>query len=45
MEVLIFALAVVFALAVLDGLAASLGVDSREMSDDPRRPAYPVVLS
>jgi hypothetical protein len=44
MEILFFALvAVVF--GVLAVTASELGVDSRDLSDDPHRPAYPVVLT
>ncbi len=44
-DILIFAVVLIVLLSALDALAAGLGVDSREMSDDPRRPTYPVSLA
>jgi len=44
MDALIFLLIAVVALIVFDALAMALGVDSRDESADPRRPAYPVSL-
>lgn len=44
MEILIFAIVGVFLLGVLSALASEVGVDSRDLSDDPHRPQYPVSL-
>ncbi|HEY5436581.1 MAG TPA: hypothetical protein VIK13_15230 [Candidatus Limnocylindrales bacterium] len=44
MEILFFSLiAMVF--GILAVTASELGVDSRDLSDDPHRPAYPVVMN
>jgi hypothetical protein len=44
MEILFFSLiAIVF--GILAVTASELGVDSRDLSDDPHRPAYPVVMN
>jgi hypothetical protein len=44
MEILFFSLiAMIF--GILAVTASELGVDSRDLSDDPHRPAYPVVLA
>ncbi len=45
MELLIFAVIAIFLLGALDALAAEVGVDSRELSDDPHRSTYPVSLN
>ena len=43
MEILFFSLiAMIF--GILAVTASELGVDSRDLSDDPHRPSYPVVL-
>ena len=44
MEILILALFTLI-LAVFAVTASELGVDSRDMSDDPHRPKYPVAMS
>jgi len=44
MEPLFFAMiAIIF--GVLAVTASELGVDSRDLSDDPHRPQYPVAMS
>ena len=45
MELLIFAIIAIFLLGAFAALASEVGVDSRELSDDPHRSAYPVSLS
>ncbi len=45
MEVLIFAIIALLVLSAVDALASEVGVDSRDLSDDPHRPSYPVSLS
>ena len=45
MELLVFAVIVVFVLGALDALASEVGVDSRDLSDDPHRSVYPVSMS
>ena len=44
MEFLIIAVIGVFILGALSALAAEVGVDSRDVSDDPHRSTYPVSL-
>jgi hypothetical protein len=44
-ELLIFAVIAIFLLGAFDALASEVGVDSRELSDDPHRSSYPVSLS
>lgn len=44
MELLLIATITVI-VALFSGLAVLYGVDSRDGSDDPRRPAYPVSIS
>ena len=43
MELLFLSL-VALGFGVFAALAIGLGVDSRDLSDDPHRPAYPVVM-
>lgn len=45
MELLIVAVIALFILGAFDALASEVGVDSRDLSDDPHRSAYPVSLS
>ncbi len=45
MEILIFAIIALLVLSVVGALASEIGVDSRDLSDDPHRPFYPVSLS
>jgi hypothetical protein len=44
MDAIIILLLAVTALIVFDALALAFGVDSRDDSADPRRPAYPIAL-
>jgi hypothetical protein len=44
MELLVIAM-IVFLLAVFAVSASEYGVDSRDASDDPHRPSYPVGIS
>ena len=44
MELLIIAIGMIV-LAAFATLANEIGVDSPDLSDDPRRPAYPVAIS
>ncbi|HEX5826403.1 MAG TPA: hypothetical protein VFY23_02700 [Candidatus Limnocylindrales bacterium] len=44
MELLIIVMGMVI-LAAFATLAQEVGVDSRDLSDDPHRPAYPVALA
>ena len=44
MELLIIVMGMVI-LAAFATLAQEVGVDSRDLSDDPHRPAYPVALT
>ena len=44
MELILFSLMMVI-LAVFAAAANAVGVDSRDMSDDPRRPSYPVTIT
>ena len=44
MEILFFAMiAIIF--GILAVTASEVGVDSRDLSDDPHRPQYPVAMS
>ena len=45
MELLIVAIIAVFLLGAFDALASEVGVDSRELSDDPHRSMYPVSIN
>ncbi len=45
MELLILAIVAIFLLGAFDALASEVGVDSRDLSDDPHRSTYPVSLS
>ncbi len=45
MELLIFAIIVLFLLGAFSALASEVGVDSRDISDDPHRSTYPVSMS
>ena len=45
MELLIIAIIAVFLLGAFDALASEVGVDSRELSDDPHRSMYPVSIN
>lgn len=45
MELLILAIVAVFLLGAFDALASEVGVDSRDLSDDPHRSNYPVAIS
>ena len=45
MELLIIAVVAVFILGAFAALASEVGVDSRDLSDDPHRSTYPVSLS
>lgn len=45
MELLVIAIIAIFLLAALDALASEVGVDSRDLSDDPHRSSYPVSMS
>ena len=45
MEFLIIAIIAVFLLGAFDALASEVGVDSRELSDDPHRSMYPVSIN
>lgn len=44
MEPLIIAIVAVFLLGAFSALASEVGVDSRDLSDDPHRSQYPVSL-
>jgi hypothetical protein len=44
-ELLIAAVVIIFLLGAFDALASEVGVDSRELSDDPHRSTYPVSLN
>jgi hypothetical protein len=44
MDLLLFVL-VVFLLGAFAAVASELGVDSRDLSDDPHRSVYPVAIS
>jgi hypothetical protein len=44
-ELLIFAVIAIFVLGAFAALASEVGVDSRDLSDDPHRSTYPVSLS
>jgi len=44
-ELLIIAIIAVFLLGAFDALASEVGVDSRELSDDPHRSMYPVSIN
>jgi hypothetical protein len=44
-ELLIISIIAVFLLGAFAALASEVGVDSRELSDDPHRSIYPVSLS
>jgi hypothetical protein len=44
MELLTLAI-IMLVLAVFGTLAVELGVDSRDFSDDPHRPSYPVGIA
>jgi hypothetical protein len=44
MELLVIAI-IMLVLAVVGTLAAEIGVDSRDFSDDPHRPSYPVGIA
>ncbi|HEU0244913.1 MAG TPA: hypothetical protein VFQ75_13500 [Candidatus Limnocylindrales bacterium] len=44
MELFIIAIGMII-LAAFATLANEIGVDSRDLSDDPHRPAYPVALT
>lgn len=45
MELLISAIITIFLLGAFAALASEVGVDSRDLSDDPHRSSYPVSLS
>ncbi|MFN8631968.1 MAG: hypothetical protein U0838_17115 [Chloroflexota bacterium] len=45
MELLIVAVIAIFLLGAFDALASEVGVDSRDLSDDPHRSTYPVSLN
>ena len=45
MEILIVALIAIFLLGAFAALASEVGVDSRELSDDPHRSMYPVSIN
>lgn len=45
MELLLFGIIVVFLLGAFSALASEVGVDSRDLSDDPHRSKYPVSIS
>ena len=45
MELLLVAILTVFVLGAFSALASELGVDSRDLSDDPHRSRYPVSIS
>lgn len=45
MELLIVAIVAIFLLGAFDALASEVGVDSRELSDDPHRSMYPVSIN
>jgi hypothetical protein len=45
MELLLIAVIAMFILGALDVFANEVGVDSRDLSDDPHRSKYPVALS
>ena len=45
MEFLIVALIAIFLLGAFAALASEVGVDSRELSDDPHRSMYPVSIN
>jgi len=44
-ELLIIAIIAVFLLGAFAALASEVGVDSRELSDDPHRSMYPVSIN
>jgi hypothetical protein len=44
-ELLILAIVAIFLLGAFDALATEVGVDSRELSDDPHRSTYPVSIN
>ena len=45
MELAIIAALCIFLLGAFAALASEVGVDSRDLSDDPHRSVYPVALS
>lgn len=45
MEILIAAVLLIFLLGAFAALASEVGVDSRDLSDDPHRSMYPVSIS
>ena len=45
MELLILAIIGISLLGVVSVMASEVGVDSRDLSDDPHRSSYPVCLS
>ena len=45
MELLIVAIIAIFLLGAFAALASEVGVDSRELSDDPHRSMYPVSIN
>jgi len=44
-EILIAAVLLIFLLGAFAALASEVGVDSRDLSDDPHRSMYPVSIS
>jgi len=44
-ELLIVAIIAIFLLGAFAALASEVGVDSRELSDDPHRSMYPVSIN
>jgi hypothetical protein len=44
-ELLIIAVITIFLLGAFSALASEVGVDSRDISDDPHRSTYPVSIS
>ena len=45
MELLIVAIIAIFLLGAFAALASEVGVDSRDLSDDPHRSMYPVSIN
>jgi hypothetical protein len=45
MEIMLIAVIAVFLLGAFSALATEVGVDSRDLSDDPHRSSYPVSIS
>ncbi len=45
MELLVIAVIAIFLLGAFSALASEVGVDSRDISDDPHRSTYPVSIS